>query len=58
MNQRYRFNTEEEYQAWLRQRRSEAGKAKNKNKGFGSHPELGKYYGKKTKKGIRRWFTF
>lgn len=58
MNQRYRFKTEEEYQAWRRERRIAAGSVKNKNKGFGSHPELSKYYGKKTKKGIKKWFTF
>lgn len=58
MNQRHRFETEEEYLAWLRERRSAAGKVKNKNKGFGSHPDLAKRSGQKSKKGIKKWLSY
>jgi hypothetical protein len=54
MNQRDRFQTEAEYRSWLKQVRSKAGKVKNKNKGFGSHPELAKKYGHKTRKGNKK----
>lgn len=48
MNQRHRFKTEEDYQAWLKQQYAKGGRAKNSRKGFGTNRELAKKYGKLT----------
>lgn len=52
MSQRDRFNTEAEYLEWLKLRKSEGGKAKNKRKGFGTNRDLAKKFGGDKRKSV------